>query len=147
MKESLLFSAGRNLPLKNEKGERTKIKILLVEDEAVTAIAMNMILESMGFLTCPPAATGQKALETMTVEKPDVVLMDINLTGNMNGIQAAARMQELGQTGIIFITGYSSGDFLKRARALNPVAILIKPVRPQTLKNAIKAAANNSQET
>jgi two-component system, response regulator PdtaR len=129
--------------LENEKNQTTQIKILLVEDEALTALAMNMILRSMGFVTCPVAATGQKALECMALEKPDVVLMDIHLTGSMNGIEAAARMQELGQKGIIFVTGYSSGDFLDRARAMKPAAILTKPVRPQALQHAIMAAVNS----
>ncbi len=130
----------------NEKGKNVKIKILLVEDEAITALAMNMALKNMGFLTCQPAATGRKALERMAVEKPDVVLMDINLTGDMDGIETARRMQELGLTAIIFITGYSSGDLLERARALNPVAIFTKPVNPQALKNAIEAAVNTGME-
>ncbi len=127
----------------NEKGKSAKIKILLVEDEAITALAMNMALKNMGFLTCQPAATGQKALERMARDKPDVVLMDINLTGDMDGIETARRMQELGQTAIIFITGFSSGDLLERARALNPVAIFTKPVKPQDLKNAIEAAVKS----
>ncbi len=130
----------------NEKGKSAKIKILLVEDEAITALAMNMALKNMGFLTCQPAATGQKALERMARDKPDVVLMDINLTGDMDGIETARRMQELGLTAIIFITGYSSGDLLERARALNPVAIFTKPVNPQALKNAIEAAVNTGME-
>lgn len=115
-------------------------KILLVEDEAITALAMNIALKNMGFLTCQPAATGRKALERMAVEKPDVIVMDINLTGDMDGIETARRMQELGRTAIIFITGFSYSDLLERARALNPVAIFIKPVRLQDLKNAIEAA-------
>lgn len=130
----------------NEKDKTAKIKILLVEDEAITALAMNMALENMGFLTCRPAATGRKALERMAVEEPEVVLMDINLTGDMDGIETARRMQELGRTAIIFITGYSSDDLLERAWALNPVAIFTKPVNPQHLKNAIEAAVRTDTE-
>jgi CheY-like chemotaxis protein len=134
------FALERNPLLVSKKDNDTKIRILVVEDEAITALAMNIALENMGFLTCQPAATGRKALDGMAREKPDVVLMDINLTGDMDGIEAARRMQELGQRAIIFITGYSSGDLLERARALNPAAIFIKPVNPQSLKNAIEAA-------
>jgi CheY-like chemotaxis protein len=127
----------------NDKDKSTVPKILLVEDEAVTALAMNTALNNMGFLTCQPAATGRKALERMAVEKPDVIVMDINLTGDMDGIETARRMQELGQTAIIFITGFSYNNLLKRARALNPAAIFIKPVRLQDLKNAIEAVVKS----
>lgn len=134
---------GKETVLTSDKGKSSIIKILLVEDEAISALAMNMALKNMGFRTCQPVATGQKALEHLVLEKPDVVLMDINLTGNMDGIETARRMRKLGQTAIIFITGYSSGDFLERARALNPVAIFTKPVKPQDLKNAIEAAVKS----
>jgi two-component system, response regulator PdtaR len=132
--------------LANEKDKTPKTKILLVEDEAITALALNRALENMGFLTCQPAATGRKALECFVREKPDVVLMDINLTGDMNGIETARRMQELGRTAVIFITGYSSEELLERARALNPAAIFIKPVSPPDLEKAIEAAARAGAE-
>ncbi|MEZ4599545.1 MAG: response regulator [Syntrophotaleaceae bacterium] len=126
--------------MEKEARQTKKIKVLLVEDEAVTALALNMSLENLGFLTCPAAATGQRALESMREEKPDIVLMDINLTGNMNGVDTARKMQESGRMPVIFITGYSSGDLYEQARHLNPIAIFTKPIRLQALQKAIEAA-------
>jgi CheY-like chemotaxis protein len=111
-----------------------------VEDEAITALAVNMALENLGYTTCQPAATGQQALERLVREKPDVVLMDINLTGELDGIETARKMLQIGQPAIIFITGYSAEDVLARAEALGPVAIITKPVRPQELQRAINLA-------
>jgi CheY-like chemotaxis protein len=133
--------------LTRPKTGKTKIKILLVEDEAISALAMNLALQNMGFVTCQPAATGRKALERLAEDKPDLVLMDINLTGDLDGIETTRRMQQLRPTPVIFVTGYSSGDLLDRARALTPVAIFTKPVNPQDLKSAIESAVNAHAES
>ncbi|OEU60867.1 MAG: hypothetical protein BA870_09755 [Desulfuromonadales bacterium C00003094] len=117
-----------------------KTRVLLVEDEAITALAMNMALKNMGYATCEPVATGLKALERLPLDKPDVILMDINLTGNMDGIETAHRIRTLGPTPIIFISGYSSNELMERAKAVDPVAIFVKPVRPQELQTAIETA-------
>jgi len=130
-----------------ENAERCamKINVLLVEDEAVSALAMDLTLKAMGYTTCRSAASGKKALEILLLEKPDVVLMDINLTGHLDGIEIARKMQELGHTAIIFMTGYSADDVLDRARELNPAAILVKPINPNQLKAAIDAAVKNNR--
>lgn len=120
--------------------ENNKVRILLVEDEAITALAMNMALENMGYATCEPVATGRKTLERLPLDKPDVILMDINLTGNMDGIETAHEVRALGPTPIIFISGYSSNELMERAKAIDPVAIFVKPVRPQELQTAIESA-------
>lgn len=122
-----------------------KIRILLVEDEAITALAMNMALEHMGFATFEPVATGRKALEQLPLVKPDVILMDINLTGDMDGIETAHKVRALGPTPIIFISGYSSNELMTRANAVNPAAIFVKPVRPQELQTAIEAALKGNK--
>jgi CheY-like chemotaxis protein len=121
---------------------KTNIKVLLVEDEAITALAVNMALENLGYATCPPAATGQQALESLVQEKPDVVLMDINLTGELDGIETARQMLQIARPALIFITGYSSEDVLEKATALNPIAIFTKPLRPQELQSAIDSAVS-----
>jgi CheY-like chemotaxis protein len=125
-----------NKEMKQDK----KIKILLVEDEAITALAMVGALQSMGYETCHPVATGEKALLSLEQDAPDVVLMDINLTGDMDGIETAGRMMLSGHRAIIFITGYSCGEVYERAKALDPVAIFTKPVKPLDLKKAIDTA-------
>ncbi|MEZ4483049.1 MAG: response regulator [Syntrophotaleaceae bacterium] len=93
---------------------KTDIKVLLVEDEAITALAVNMALENLGYVTCQPAATGRQALDSLEQEKPDVVLMDINLTGDLDGIETARLMLQRSRPAIIFITGYSSEEVLEK---------------------------------
>lgn len=124
-----------------------KIKILLVEDEAITALAMVGALQAMGYNTCQPVATGEKALQSLSQEAPDVVLMDISLTGDMNGIETARIMMQSGFYTIIFVTGFSCGELYESAKALDPVAIFTKPVNPQSLKSAIDGAVTSARPT
>jgi CheY-like chemotaxis protein len=99
----------------------------------------------MGYVTFEPVATGHRALERLLLDKPDVILMDINLTGNMDGIDTAHQIRALCPTPIIFISGYSSNELMARAEAINPVAIFVKPVRPQALQTAIEAAIKGNK--
>lgn len=124
-----------------------EIRVLLVEDEAITALAMNMALENMGYITFEPVATGHKALERLPLDKPDVILMDINLTSSMDGIETAHKIRTLGPTPIIFISGYSSNELMSRASAIDPVAIFVKPVRPQELHTAIETAVKGIENS
>jgi len=104
-------------------------------------------LHNMGYATCKPVATGEKALQSLCSESPDVVLMDISLTGSMDGIETARKMMKKGYHRIIFITGYSSGELYERARDLNPLAIFTKPVNPLDLGAAIDAAVSSNRST
>jgi CheY-like chemotaxis protein len=122
--------------MKNSAG----IRILLVEDEAITALALANALRSMGYQVCTPVATGEKAIEILTLKPVDVVLMDICLAGRLNGIETARRMMNAGHRSIIFITSYSCGALYEQAHALGPSAIIIKPVKTANLKNAIDSA-------
>lgn len=107
-----------------------KIKILIVEDEALTALLLNRNLQLKGYETCQPAATGETAIHMAGVERPDVVIMDIRLAGEMDGIETAGKIISLYQLPIIFMTGYSDEATINKAAALKPAAYLTKPVTP-----------------
>jgi two-component system, response regulator PdtaR len=73
-------------------------------------------------------ASGEEAVEIAALEKPDVVLMDINLKGELNGIQAAEQIVVKYNVPIIFMTGYSDEELRKQAEKLNPLGYFLKPV-------------------
>ncbi len=102
-------------------------RILIVEDESMTAMAMAEYLETLGHevLVLPP--TAEQAVLIAERERPDVVFMDINLPGKMDGIEAAERISRLGPVAIIFMTGYSNKSILDRAKARFPAACIEKP--------------------
>jgi CheY-like chemotaxis protein len=114
-------------------------KILIVEDEAIPAMELQLIVESLGY-AASITTTGEEAVLLAGRENPGVVLMDINLDGEMDGIRAAEKISlELGIP-VIFMTGYSNEDMLEEARSIKPSEILSKPLNIEKLKSAVKAA-------
>lgn len=115
-------------------------RILLVEDEAITAIMMKVNLTGMGFTVSDTCAKGEDAVESVRSDGPDLILMDINLVGEIDGIEAARRILQDRPVPVIFVTGYSDGQYYDRAMQLDPAGYLIKPVVFSELERAIRDA-------
>lgn len=121
------------------------IKILLVEDEALTAMLLARNLQLSGYSVCGPASTGEAAIEIAKREKPDLVLMDIRLAGPMDGIKAATAIASFSDVPIVFVTGYDDKQLRQRANAVHPAAYLVKPVTPREIEPVIKALFGDSK--
>lgn len=115
-------------------------KIFIVEDEGIIANRLKSTLEMMGYKVCGATSSGEKAIELVTELKPDLVLMDIHLSGEMNGIEAAAKIHENVNVPIIYSTAYSDNFFLEKAKATEPYSFLVKPVQDRELYAAIEMA-------
>lgn len=119
----------------------TACRVLIVEDEAIVAMALEAYVEDFGFEACGIAATGLDAVELAKTQRPDVVLMDISLMGDMDGVEAARRAREDAGVRVVFVTAYGSGEVMERIRSLHPDAPVVpKPVDPPTLRRAIEQA-------
>ncbi|MDI6402521.1 response regulator [Balneolaceae bacterium ANBcel3] len=105
-----------------------ELKILLVEDEVLTAILMKKKLEKSGYQVAKSVTTGEHAISAVKEMDMDIVLMDIRLAGEIDGIEAAEMIQNIRKTPIIFITGYDDTETKERAETLKPLAYLNKPV-------------------
>lgn len=116
---------------------KKKIKILLAEDEVIIAQCLKMDLEINGYEVCKFVARGEEAIETAKEEDPDIVLMDINLLGKMDGIEAAEKIIDHKNIPIIFMSGYNEPNIFERAQKLKPAAYLEKPVEIFKLKPII----------
>lgn len=121
----------------------TGTTIIVVEDEAITAMLMRTTLSTLGFTVLDTFATGEDAVRAVLDQKPDVVLMDINLAGEMDGIEAAHQISRdtSNSSRIIFVTGYSDSHNYDRARALEPAGYLVKPVEFTELTRLIRESA------
>ena len=115
-------------------------KILIVEDEYIIANDIQNSLESMGYDVCGMAASGKKAINAAQEFKPDLILMDIMLKGEMDGVTAARIIKDQFDISVIYLSAYSDKDILNRAKGTLPFGYLIKPFKDRELRAAIEIA-------
>jgi len=120
-----------------------KIRILLVEDEAITALLLKRSLELKGHEVYEPLATGRKALKFAETHQIDVILLDINLAGDMDGIETATKITATMDIPIIFTTGYMDDAIKERASVLQPIAYVVKPIIPDSINDLISKQFGN----
>ncbi len=112
-------------------------KILIVEDEVITAMGMMEMLEFWGYEVLEPAATSSDALERVANEKPDLVILDIRIQGETDGIETAKKIREMIGIPVVFVTGYTDSEIRKRAEEAGPAGYLTKPLDLTRLKSLI----------
>ncbi len=114
--------------------------ILIVEDERIVARDLEGILDGLGYRVVGSVASGEQAVETATAERPDLVLMDIVLEGEMSGVDATRAIRERIDIPIIYLTAYSDDATLQRAKATEPFGYLLKPFDERELHTSIEMA-------
>jgi response regulator RpfG family c-di-GMP phosphodiesterase len=123
------------------------VSIIIVEDEAVTAMFMEIKLRRIGYnvLKCIP--TGEEAILFAAERKADFIIMDIRLAGKMDGIEAAELIKDVNDCNsrFIFTTGYSDTECRERALRLDPAGFLIKPVNVAELTGIIELNCNTQK--
>jgi DNA-binding LytR/AlgR family response regulator len=117
-----------------------KIRILIVEDEMLIAANIAMQLENYGYEIVGIIPRGEEALKVVANEQPDLVLMDINLKGEIDGIQTAIAMQKTGKIPVIYLTANTDDAHFNRAKATNPYAFISKPFKKLDLQHAVDLA-------
>lgn len=119
------------------------MKILIVEDEIVIAVDLMQMLSSNGYEVAGPAVDYQSAIGLLVYEKPDLILLDINLLGAKDGIDLAEKIHREHQLPFIFTSALSDPNTLARAQATQPATYLVKPFREEQLLAAITIALTN----
>lgn len=102
-------------------------RILVVEDESVIAFDLELQLTSLGYQVVGVVASGEQAIARAGDACPDIVLMDIHLEGEMDGIEAARQIRDQYRIPVVFLTAYAEEGTLKRAEATLPYGYLVKP--------------------
>ena len=115
-------------------------RILVVEDEAVIALRLQHRLASMGYEVIAVSYSGEDSLEKARNLRPDLVLMDISLPGDIDGIDAARIMKSELDIPIIFLTAYTKDQVVDRTNPAEPCGYLVKPIRDRELKTAVETA-------
>jgi diguanylate cyclase (GGDEF)-like protein/PAS domain S-box-containing protein len=114
--------------------------LLVVEDEAVVAMDLDGQLQDMGYRVCACVDNGRDAIDRARAERPDLVLMDIVLKGDMDGIAAAAAIGAELHIPVMFLTAYSDDQTVERAACAWPYGYLTKPFQSRELRAGIEVA-------
>ena len=117
-----------------------KAKILIVEDEAIIAMELESQLQSLGYTVTSIVDTGEKAIEKAEVDNPDIILMDIRIKGEMNGIDTAETIRSQFGIPVIFSTAYLDEERIERARISMPFGYVLKPIQERDLKVTVEMA-------
>ncbi|MGY8852984.1 MAG: putative bifunctional diguanylate cyclase/phosphodiesterase [Pseudomonadales bacterium] len=120
-------------------------RVFIVEDEVLVARDIKGRLEKLGYQVIGTAARGEDAVTRVLSERPDLILMDINLKGDMDGIEAADRIRAEADLPIIFCTAYSNDETLARAKVTVPYGYVLKPFDNRELEITIEIALHKHQ--
>jgi PAS domain S-box-containing protein len=119
--------------------------ILVVENEVVVALDIQGRLRRLGYRVAGMATSGEDALAMVPTVRPDLVLMDIALDTDMDGVETATAMREQFHIPVVFLTAYSNSEMLDRVRLSKPYAYLLKPFEEPELHVAIEIALARNQ--
>ena len=117
-----------------------KSKILVVEDENIVALDIKNRLKKLGYSVPSIASTGEEAVKKAEITAADLVLMDIMLKGDMDGIEAAENIREQYNIPVIYLTAYADDKILERAKLTQPYGYISKPFKEKDLRTNIEMA-------
>ncbi|HBB35336.1 MAG TPA: hybrid sensor histidine kinase/response regulator [Cyanobacteria bacterium UBA8803] len=120
-------------------------KILIVEDELIPAYDLSDNLENLGYSVTGIVDTGEAALAQVSKSPPDLILMDIKLRGQINGIEAAAKIRDY-DIPVIYLTAFSDNVTLKQATLTTPYGYLTKPAKLEDIRTTIAIALSKHEE-
>ncbi|HEX7468021.1 MAG TPA: response regulator, partial [Methanobacterium sp.] len=117
--------------------------ILIVEDEIIIAADLKVRLENLGYNIFGISATGNDAIRKTGETHPDLVLMDIMLKGDMDGIDTAQKIRDLYDIPVIYLTAYFDDEILNRAKITEPFGYILKPFEDMRIQSAVEMAVYN----
>lgn len=119
-------------------------QVLVVEDDLVVRTTLDALLSDMGHQVCGFADNALDALVLFSTKMPDILIVDINLNGNVDGIELARKCNEIRKVPILFLTAHDDESIFEKAKSASPFAFISKPLNRQVLQRAISLALENS---
>lgn len=138
---------GENTPLSDSSPHHDRASILVVENEPLVAELVTRVLREGGFSVAGVATTGQDALDQVERCDPDLVVMDIALDGEMNGVDVGRVLAATRATPLLYLTAHCDEDTLLQARATNAVGYVVKPFSNRQLHSAVVMATGHAGRT
>lgn len=117
--------------------------ILLVEDEQIAAMDIQEMIEQADYTVSSVVDSADAALDAIAEHSIDLVIMDIRLNGDRDGIDAVEEINDQYEIPVVYLTAHSDDDTLKRAKETNPAGFLVKPVTEADLRTTIEMVLEN----
>ena len=121
-----------------------KANIMIVEDEGVVSIDIRNMLKDAGYGIAAVAFQGDEAVKKAEQSNPDLILMDIGLKGEIDGIEAARRILERFHIPVVFLTGFSDEITMAKAQEVSPSGFIIKPINESELRETLEGILNKT---
>ncbi|MDP7741609.1 MAG: response regulator, partial [Lentisphaeria bacterium] len=118
----------------------TQANIVIVEDEPIVAMDIKRCLKQLGYQVAAVAASSEDAVQQVVDNRPDLVLMDIRLKGDIDGIETAWRVRQRFNVPIVYLTAHSDPETLERAKFTEPYGYILKPYEDRDLHTTIEMA-------
>ncbi len=118
----------------------TKAKIMIVEDEVIICKEIESTLENLGYEVVATTDNGEAAIELAKKHKPDLILMDIRLNGDIDGIETSEIIRNRFEIPVIFSTAYLDQERIERAKITMPFGYVLKPIQESDLRVTIEMA-------
>tara|TARA_B100000809_G_scaffold10816_2_gene10181 strand:- start:735 stop:1964 length:1230 start_codon:yes stop_codon:yes gene_type:complete len=118
----------------------TQANIVIVEDEPIVAMDIKRCLKQLGYQVAGVAANSEDAVQQIVDNRPDLVLMDIRLKGDIDGIETAWRIRQRVNVPIVYLTAHSDPETLERAKFTEPYGYILKPYEDRDLHTTIEMA-------
>lgn len=113
-------------------------KVLIVEDDFIIRLFLSKVLVSLNFDIIGIAGSYEESMKILEKNSPDVIIMDIGINGNKDGIEASSLINQKIKIPVIFITGNSDAPTLERAKKANPLLLIYKPIDENALRNELE---------
>lgn len=122
-----------------------KERILIVEDEQITAADIDDILRHLGYSVSGIVSSGNEAVKKAEETRPDLILMDIRIKGDMDGVEAAREIRRRFDIPVIYLTAHADSETLARAKLAEPLGYVVKPFQEAELRAGIEMALHKSK--
>jgi len=123
-----------------QRRKQVATRVLVVEDEPHVAEVLKARLESYAYIVCGMAVSGDDAIHLADISHPDIIMMDIKLNGELDGIETADRIRMHHDIPVIYLTAFSDEHLLERVKITEPFGYIVKPYEGRELRIAIELA-------
>jgi response regulator NasT len=116
-----------------------RLRVLIAEDDPLAAIGMRLLVTNLGHQVVAEARTGKEAINQAMLHKPDLILMDVKMPGDQDGIEATrVILSSYDSASVILVTAYHDEETIQRGKKAGALAYLIKPISEHELRAAVK---------